>query len=144
MLCFAATSVGTLYHYGFGWVAPYGYLSLPKLLGTVGGVLMIVGTASLWRLNRRRHPLQGDVAQKPMDLGFIALLFGTAATGLLLTALRATPALPLLLAVHLGVVLALFATLPYGKFAHGVYRVAALLKWSVEKRQPLTLDLGSD
>jgi hypothetical protein len=24
--------------------------------------------------------------------------------------------------VHLGAVMALFATLPYGKFAHGVYR----------------------
>ncbi|MBT9489481.1 MAG: tricarballylate utilization 4Fe-4S protein TcuB [Rubrivivax sp.] len=144
MLCFAATSVGTLYHYAFGWVAPYAYLSLPKLLGTVGGVLMAVGTVSLWRLNRRRHPLQGDAAQKPMDLGFIALLFGTAVTGLVLTVLRASPALPLLLAVHLGVVLALFATLPYGKFAHGVYRGAALLKWAVEKRRPLTLNLGSD
>jgi CitB-like protein len=37
LLCFASTSVATLYHYGFGWVAPYGWTSLPKLLGTVGG-----------------------------------------------------------------------------------------------------------
>ena len=36
--------------------------------------------------------------------------------------------MPLLLAVHLGVVMALFATLPYGKFAHGIYRSAALLE----------------
>ena len=33
----------------------------------------------------------------------------------------------MLLAVHLGVVLALFLTLPYGKFMHAVYRVAALV-----------------
>jgi citrate/tricarballylate utilization protein len=33
-------------------------------------------------------------------------------------------------------VMALFLTLPYGKFAHGIYRSAALLKWSVEKRRP--------
>ena len=144
MLCFAATSVGTLYHYAFGWVAPYAYLSLPKLLGTVGGLLLAAGTVGLWRLNRRRHPLQGDPAQKPMDLGFIALLFATAVTGLLLTMLRATPALPLLLAVHLGVVLALFATLPYGKFAHGIFRGAALLKWAIEKRRPSALKLGDD
>jgi len=143
-LCFAATSLATVYHYGFGWVAPYAYTSLPKLLGTVGGVLMTVGTTSLWRLNRRRHPLQGDPAQKPMDLGFIALLFGTAVSGLVLTVLRATPALPLLLAVHLGIVMALFATMPYGKFAHGVFRGAALLKWAIEKRQPAKLSLGSD
>ena len=53
-------------------------------------------------------------------------------------------AVALMLAVHLGVVMALFLTLPYGKFAHAVYRCAALLKWSIEKRQPSTLSLGSD
>jgi citrate/tricarballylate utilization protein len=57
---------------------------------------------------------------------------------------RDTGAMALLLAVHLGVVMALFATLPYGKFAHGVYRCAALLKWAVEKRQPGRLQLESD
>jgi citrate/tricarballylate utilization protein len=29
--------------------------------------------------------------------------------------------------------------LPYGKFAHGIYRSAALLKWSIEKRRPSSL-----
>jgi citrate/tricarballylate utilization protein len=53
--------------------------------------------------------------------------------------LRNTSTMALLLAVHLGVVMALFLTLPYGKFAHGIYRSAALLKWAVEKRQPSTL-----
>jgi citrate/tricarballylate utilization protein len=49
-----------------------------------------------------------------------------------------------LLALHLGVVLALFLTLPYGKFAHGIYRTAALLKHAIEKRLPGRLQLGSD
>jgi citrate/tricarballylate utilization protein len=34
--------------------------------------------------------------------------------------------------------------LPYGKFAHGIYRSAALLKWSIEKRRPSTLQLSDD
>jgi citrate/tricarballylate utilization protein len=46
--------------------------------------------------------------------------------------------------VHLGIVMALFATMPYGKFAHGIFRCAALLKSAIEKRQPLKLKLGSD
>lgn len=144
VLCFAATCVATVWHYGFGWVAPYGWTSVPKLLGTAGGVLLCAGTASLWRLHRRRHPLHGDPAQRPMDRAFIALLFLTGASGLVLALLRATPALPLLLALHLGAVLALFATLPYGKFAHAVYRGAALLRWSIEKRQPPPLGAASD
>jgi citrate/tricarballylate utilization protein len=40
--------------------------------------------------------------------------------------------------------MALFATLPYGKFAHGVFRSAALLKWAIERRLPSRLQLGSD
>ena len=50
----------------------------------------------------------------------------------------------LLLAVHLGVVMALFLTLLYVKFAHGIYRSAALPKWSIEKLQPANLMLGDD
>ena len=144
LLCFAATSVATVYHYAFGWAAPYGFTSLPKLLGVVGGLALLVGVAGLWHLNRGRHPEQGDVRQRPMDRAFMALLFLTAASGLLLAFLRATAAMPLLLCLHLGAVLALFATLPYGKFAHAVFRMAALLKWSVEKRQPNRLQLGDD
>jgi citrate/tricarballylate utilization protein len=144
LLCFAATCVATLYHYGFGWRAPYAVMSVPKLLGIVGGFGLLIGSAGLWHLNLRRHSLHGDAAQRPMDRGFIALLFFTAATGLLLMIGRNTNALALLLAIHLGVVMALFLTLPYGKFAHGVYRGAALLKWAVERRQPNQPGLADD
>lgn len=144
MLCFAATSLATVYHYAFGWPAPYDLPSLPKLLGAVGGVSLLLGTAGLFRLNLRRHPQHGDAAQKPMDLGFIALLFFTSLSGLALWLARGTPALAALLAVHLGVVMALFATLPYGKFAHGIFRTASLLRHAVEKRQPNPVGLGAD
>ncbi len=143
-LCFAATSVATVYHYGFGWVAPYGWTSVPKLLGTLGGIGLLIGAAGLGWLNSRRHPEHGDAAQKPMDLGFIALLFLLGSSGLALALGKSTPALPLLLCLHLGAVMAFFATMPYGKFAHGVYRAAALLKWSIERRQPTRLRLGPE
>ena len=136
LLCLASTSVATVYHYGFGWTAPYDLPSLPKVLGAAGGISLLLGTAALFRLHLRRHPAHGDRAQRPMDMGFIALLFFTSATGLALWLARATPALPALLAVHLGVVMALFATLPYGKFAHGIFRAAALVRYAVEKREP--------
>jgi citrate/tricarballylate utilization protein len=144
MLCFAATSVATVYHYAFGWLAPYDLPSLPKLLGGVGGVMLLAGTLDLFRLKIRRYPLHGDPMQNPMDYGFIALLFLTSATGLVLWALRGHAQMPMALAVHLGAVMALFATLPYNKFAHGIYRSAALLRFAVEKRQPNRLGLGGE
>ena len=148
MLCFASTSVATLYHYGFGWVAPYGWTSLPKLLGTSGGVLLTLGALGLLRLRLKRHPQHVVAAHAPMDLGFVALLGLTGASGLALALAPllkgGSAAMPLLLCLHLGAVMAFFATMPYGKFAHGVYRGAALLKWSVERRLPTRLRLGSD
>lgn len=144
MLCFAATSVATLYHYVMGWQAPYPIFSLPVMLGTLGGIGLLIGPAGLLWLNLRRHPLQGDPAQRPMDRAFILLLLLTSATGLALLAWRDTGLMALLLAVHLGVVMALFLTLPYGKFAHGIFRSAALLKWAIEKRMPSKLQLKED
>ena len=80
-----------------------------------------------------------------MDRGFIALLFLASATGLALLAVaRQRRDGALWLAIHLGVVMALFLTLPYGKFAHGVFRSAALLKWAIEQRPPSTLKLSED
>jgi citrate/tricarballylate utilization protein len=144
MLCFAATSVATFYHYLLDWPAPYDFTSLPKLLGTVGGISLTLGTLWLWRLNLARDPNHGDAQQRPMDRGFIALLFFISVTGLALMLSKNTAAMPILLAVHLGMVMALFLTLPYGKFAHGIFRTAALLRFAVEKRQPSKLALGGD
>ncbi|HTH62069.1 MAG TPA: tricarballylate utilization 4Fe-4S protein TcuB [Paraburkholderia sp.] len=144
MLCFAATVLATVYHYVLGQSAPYPFLSLPVLFGTAGGIGLIVGPAGLLWLNLTRNAEQGDARQRPMDRGFIALLLLTSATGLALLAMRDSAAMPWLLAVHLGIVIALFATLPYGKFAHGVFRSAALVKASVEKRQRNTLSVGAD
>jgi citrate/tricarballylate utilization protein len=69
-----------------------------------------------------------------MDVAFIVLLFLTNLTSLILLALRETSAMGTLLAIHLGVVLALFSTLPYGKFVHAVYRFAALVRYALEHR----------
>ncbi len=136
LLCFAATCVGTFYHYVLGWHAPYPLLSLPVLLGTAGGIGLLVGPAGLLYLRIRRDPDLGDRRQDAMDVAFIALLFATSATGLALLALRDTAAMASLLALHLGVVLALFVTLPYGKFVHAVYRFAALVRFHEEKKRP--------
>ena len=144
MLCLASTSVATIYHYFFDWHAPYALSSLPVILGTLGGIGLLIGPVGLLYLNLKRNSAHGDVSQKPMDRAFIVLLFLISASGLLLLAYRDSVAMASLLAVHLGFVMGFFLTMPYGKFAHGIYRVAALLKNAIEKRQKSHLQLGAD
>jgi citrate/tricarballylate utilization protein len=135
-LCFASTSVAAFYSYALDWEAPYGYFSVPVILGTLGGIGLLIGPAGLFVLKQRRNPETGDPAQSKMDTSFIALLFITSLTGLLLLLLRHTDAMGILLVIHLGAVMALFLTLPYGKFVHGIYRTAALLRNALERNRP--------
>jgi citrate/tricarballylate utilization protein len=144
LFCFAATSVATLYHYLLSYEAPYPWFSLPVVLGTLGGIGLLIGPAGLFWLNLQRDAERGDIAQRPMDLGFIMLLFVVSITGLALLALRDTSSMALWLAIHLGCVMALFVTLPYGKFAHAVFRAAAMFKYALEKRLPNRIGVGGD
>jgi len=126
LLCFASTTVAAIYDNVFGWRAPYGYVSLPVILGTIGGAGLLVGSLGLWNLRGRRDRALTHETQDGPDESFLALLFLTTLTGLALLVFRHEPVMPWLLVVHLGTVLALFVTLPYGKFVHGLYRAAAL------------------
>ena len=132
LLCFASTSVAAAYD-AFGWSAPYPYTSLPVILGTAGGIGLLVGPIGLMVHRRRRDPALADPAQSGFDESFLVLLFLTSLTGLLLLVLRDRTEMAILLVVHLGVVLALFVTLPYGKFVHGLYRLMALVKYYLPK-----------
>ena len=125
-LCFASTTVAAIYHSVFGWIAPYDYASLPVVLGTLGGGGLLVGTAGLFALRGERDVALGSELQRGLDQSLLVLLFLTAASGLALLFLRHRPIMGILLVIHLGIVLALFVTLPYGKFVHGFYRLAAL------------------
>jgi len=132
-LCFASTTVAAIYHLVFGWIAPYAYASAPVVLGTVGGVGLLIGPVGLFLVDRRRDRALTHETQRALDAPFLAMLFSTSLTGLLLLAWREQPFMPTLLAIHLAFVLALFMTLPYGKFVHGIYRGAALLKFRREE-----------
>ena len=110
-----------------------------EVLGTLGGVGLLIGPAGLFWLKRRRDSRIVDSSQDGLDVTFLALLFAAGVTGLVLLALRETAVMRPLLVIHLAMVLVLFLTLPYGKFVHGIYRSAALLRYALEqgrRRQP--------
>lgn len=137
MLCFAATSVATVYHYMLGQPAPYPVTSLPVLLGIAGGIGLLIGPAGLLWIKAQRDPQLATSSQTGMDAGFLVLLFMISLTGLGLLAFREHGSMGTWLAVHLGFVLALFLTMPYGKFVHGMYRLMALVRYHLERRRPV-------
>ena len=99
-----------------------------------GGVGLLIGPAGLLAEKLKRDPAMVDETQSGMDVAFIVMLFLTSLTGLALLVWRDTAAMGPLLAFHLGVVFALFITLPYGKFVHGLYRYVALVRYARERR----------
>ena len=133
MLCFAATSTATILHYGLDLPAPYGYVSLPKLFVILGGIGLIVGPAGLLMLKVKADAAPKGKTNKGMDVSFLVLLLLTSLTGLCLMLLRDTQYVGITLSLHLGVVMTLFLSMPYGKFIHGFYRLIALIVFAVEK-----------
>jgi citrate/tricarballylate utilization protein len=136
-LCdFASTSLAFVYQDFLHILPPYAVTSAPVISGTVGGVLLICGTAGLiyckWKSDRAPAV---DRAYR-MDYSFLVLLGLAALTGLLTLLFRATAALGSLLVLHLAVIAALFITAPYGKFVHFLYRSAALVGYYAEQNAP--------
>ena len=106
LLCFAATVSGTFKHYVLDLPAPYGWLSVPKLLGVTGGLLLVTGCTGLLVVRRK---LQTAMLTREHELGaaLLMLLLVTSVTGLVLPVLFESRWLPLMLCLHLGAVLAL-------------------------------------
>jgi citrate/tricarballylate utilization protein len=118
----------------FDQLPPYPIVSVPVVLGSAGGVAMIVGASGLLYLKWRSDRAPADSQTLNLDWLFLISLDVVSVTGMLLLVLRETPAMGLLLVIHLATVLALYVSAPYGKFAHFVYRYAALVQNRLESR----------
>jgi citrate/tricarballylate utilization protein len=139
LLALASTTIAAIYHHFLHWQAPYPLFSWPVVLGTAGGIAMVIGTSGMLYLKWRSDRDPAASSMLNMDVAFLVLLWLTSMTGLLLLAFRETAAMGTLLVVHLGMVAGLFMTAPYGKFAHVVYRYAALVRHAVEQRRAQSL-----
>ena len=130
-LSFAATVTASFYHHSLNVAAPYPLLSLPVLLGTSGGIALVVSTLGLGWIEWRAAPEPLAREAQRLDWALLGLLFLVASSGLVLLGWRMTAAMPLLLGVHLGSVLAFFLLLPYSKFVHAGYRVFSAISFQL-------------
>jgi len=133
-LTFVSTVLAAIWQDLLGDQPPFPILGPPVIAGAVGGALIIVGATGLLGLKARPSGTAREANPSALDTVFLVLLDVASATGMLVLALRTTPALGPLLTVHLASLVALFAAAPYGKFVHGAYRFTALLLNRAETR----------
>ena len=132
-LCFGATAVAAFYEHFRHITAPFPVISLPVVMGTIGGMALLAGTGGLLYLKVKMDRAPATAKSTAMDFGFLILLFMVSLTGLLLLVFRETSAMGTFLAVHLGCVAGFFLTMPYGKFIHAIFRYAALVRNAAEQ-----------
>jgi len=138
LLCFASTSVATLYHYVFGWVAPYAFLSLPKLFGVTGGLLLSAGTLGLLVLKMQSDRKLGSIERRVGEYAFVVLLFLVSTSGLVLYWSAGSSLASGSLILHLAFIAVFFVSMPYSKMVHGFFRLAALCREAQIQRHAAT------
>jgi len=120
---------------------PFGLTHPMKILGNVGGILLIIGSATAI-LNRKNAPKDGYHQSTTFDWIFVWLLLLVGITGAVVEVFRfvaegsagaeayasgfALPAYSFYF-VHLVLVFGLLVYLPYSKFAHMWYRSVAMV-----------------
>jgi quinone-modifying oxidoreductase subunit QmoC len=126
-LVVTTTSVG-IGIYAFGYLTPWPLWHPVKILGNASGIAVVAAVAVFGYRRLADREAAGQSAYA--DWLFLVVLLLTALTGFLCEGLRLAEAPRLAYptyVVHLVLVFVLLVYLPYSKFAHLVYRTAALL-----------------
>jgi len=130
-----STTVAFVLEHMVGVMSPFPIVSAPVILGTAGGLCMVVGASGLLALKLGSAGVLTNQQMFSMDIVFLVALWLVNITGFLVLVCRSTSAMPALLILHLASVVALAASAPYGKFVHAVYRWASIFRDEVEKAQ---------
>lgn len=134
-LCVVSTVAANVEQDMVGIDPPYPWLSVPVISGTVGGVMLAWGCVGLLVLKARSSPATSVRAMNVKDYGLLVALAFLALSGIAVLLTRDTAAFGLVFLAHLAAVIQAFAMAPYSKFIHLVFRFAALVRDSVERRE---------
>jgi citrate/tricarballylate utilization protein len=126
-LCTASTVAAAVSQDVLGDPPPYPVLSVPVLLGVLGGAGLTAGCGGLLRLRSRSDPYRTDGLMSSRTRSLLLALLVLSVTGLLTLLLRGTVAFAPVLVIHLAAVTAYFAIAPYTKFVHVIFRFLALV-----------------
>jgi citrate/tricarballylate utilization protein len=127
-LCLVATIAAAVLQDFLGDEPPYGWVSVPVLVGLVGGVGLVLGSVVLSFEKSRSDPAATDAGSVLREYGFLFALFLLGLGGLATLFTRTTPVYGIVLALHLSTVFACFVLAPFTKFTHALYRLLALIR----------------
>jgi citrate/tricarballylate utilization protein len=134
-LCIVSTTAAGVMQDFLGNDPPYGWVSVPVLSGTIGGLMLAVGSIGLLALKVRASGPTGFAAMTVKDYGFLVALTYLAVSGLATLLARGTDAFGVIYLLHLAAIVLCFAVAPYTKFMHIVFRFAALVRDNLERAQ---------
>lgn len=127
-----ATIAAAIYQEILGVLPPYGYPSIPVILGISGGILMILGSSALIYYKARGGGSLEEKRMAVLDIYMLTLIGLVSLTGIALLILRDSEYMGSLFITHMGLVLALFIIAPYSKLIHIPYRILSLAKYRLE------------
>jgi citrate/tricarballylate utilization protein len=130
-----STTLAAIYQDLLHRLPPYSLTSAPVIFGTIGGIGMMVGVAGLISMKLKSDQTPAGARALSSDYLFLVILGLTSLSGMLTLASRTTRAMGFILTIHLGLIAALFITMPYGKFVHSVYRSLAIIRHRIEQLQ---------
>lgn len=113
----------------FEYTYPVPILHPLKWLGNISALALVIGGVLLY-VNRRASDDKRVGATTTFDRFFLWIVLAVIVTGVLTEVFRfvGPPVVgSLVYLVHLGVVMTLFVTFPYSKFAHLIYRTLAMV-----------------
>jgi citrate/tricarballylate utilization protein len=132
LACLLSTISAAVLQDFLGRQPPYGLVSLPVALGSLGGIGLITGCTGMLVLRYRAAPRQTDVDDAMASYGLLVALDLIAVTGMVLLISRSTSAFGIVMVVHLAAVVTCIAIAPYTKFVHFVYRFLSLVEDELE------------
>ena len=135
---FVTTASVATGEYGFSMALPMEQTNPIKILGNLSAVLLTLGVLGL--ISKRMSTPELSGRSRAFDTFFMVLVVLLVFSGIAAEGARFVLPAQVALAIyvfHLGMVLALFLTFPFSKFAHALYRTLALAHESLTRtRRP--------